>query len=89
MQSVRLSPSGNLILAGATPAAKAADAAVLGLLSRTKGRTFLNTLTKLAKLSDEAAEKAERAARRQAKRDAKVRARKQARAKPKPKRKPR
>ena len=48
----------------------AADAAILDLLPRTKRRTFLNILTKLAKLSDEAAAKAERDAKREAKRAA-------------------
>lgn len=82
MQSVHLAASGSLILAAATPAAKAADAAVLKLLPRTKARTFLNILAKLAKLADEAADKEARHMRRRAKRDAKARAKERARTKP-------
>lgn len=66
--SVRLTPLGSQNLAAATPHARAADAAILDLLPRTKRRAFLNTLIKLAKLSDQAAAKAERNARRQSKR---------------------
>jgi len=70
--SVRLAASGVTILAAATQHARAADAAVLDLLPRAKRRSFLNTLTKLLRLADEAAA---REAKRQAKRDARERAR--------------
>jgi DNA-binding MarR family transcriptional regulator len=68
--SVRLSASGAAILAAATQHARAADAAILDLLPRTKRRSFLATLTKLSRLAEQAAEKREREAKRQAKRDA-------------------
>jgi len=73
--AVRLAPAGATLLAAATHHARAADAAILDALSRAKGRTFLNILTLLAKLSDEATAKADRDARRQAKKDAKQKAR--------------
>jgi DNA-binding MarR family transcriptional regulator len=73
--SVNLALAGRTLLRSATQSARAADAAILDLLPRTKARSFLNTLTKLAKLSDEAAEKADRAARRQAKREARAKQR--------------
>lgn len=68
--SVRLSQSGAAILAAATQHARAADAAILDLLPRTKRKALVETLTKLSKLAAEAAEKAEREAKRQAKRQA-------------------
>ena len=68
--SVRLAAAGVTILAAATHHARAADAAILDALPRTKRRTFLNTLTKLAKVSDEAAARADKEARKQAKQDA-------------------
>lgn len=71
--SVRLAAAGATILSGATHHARAADAAILDLLPRTKRRAFLAILERIAKLSDELAEKAERNARRQAKREAKAR----------------
>lgn len=75
--SVRMTHEGEGALAASINHARAADAAILDLLPRTKRRTFLNTLNKLAKLADKAAEKAAekagRDARRQAKRDAKKR----------------
>lgn len=74
-RAVRLAAAGVTILAAATHHARAADAAILDALPRTKRRTFLNTLTKLARISDEAAAKAERDARRQAKKDARDKAR--------------
>jgi DNA-binding MarR family transcriptional regulator len=55
--------------------ARAADAAILDMLPRTKAKSQQNVLIKLAKLADEAAAKAERAARRQAKREARDRKR--------------
>lgn len=68
--SVRLAAAGSMILAAATQYARAADAAILDPLPRTKRRSFLNTLTKLAEASEKAAAKAEREAKRDAKRAA-------------------
>jgi DNA-binding MarR family transcriptional regulator len=67
--SVRLAAAGATLLAAATHHARAADAAILDALPRTKRRTFLSILAKLAKVSEEAAERAERDARKQAKKD--------------------
>jgi DNA-binding MarR family transcriptional regulator len=75
-RSVRLAASGVTLLAAATHHARAADAAILDALPKTKRRAFLTTLTKLAKISDEAAAKADREERKQAKRTRKERARK-------------
>ncbi|HYD88462.1 MAG TPA: MarR family transcriptional regulator [Vitreimonas sp.] len=72
--AVHLAPEGARLLAAATHHARAADAAILDALPRTKRRTFLNVLTKLAKLSDDLAEKAERDARKQAKKEARAKA---------------
>lgn len=69
--SVRLAAPGATMLAAATHHARAADAAILDALPRTKKRTFLNILAKLAKLADEVAERAERDARKQAKKEKK------------------
>jgi DNA-binding MarR family transcriptional regulator len=69
-QSVHLAPTGAAALAAAAHHARAADAAILDLLPRTKRKTLLNILSKLEKLADERAQKAERAARRRAKREA-------------------
>lgn len=82
--SVRLSSAGEAILATATRHARAADAAILDLLPRTKRRTFLNTLTKLSRLAQQAADKAEREVKRQAKRDARKLRKANAEAKVKP-----
>lgn len=68
--SVRLAAGGVTMLAAATHHARAADAAIMDLLPKAKGRTFLGTLGKLAKLGEEATAKAERNARREAKRQA-------------------
>jgi len=73
-QSVHLSGAGATILAGATNHARAADAAILDALPRTKRRPFLNLLIRLAALAEETAEKAERDAKREAKRQAKAQA---------------
>lgn len=70
--SVRLAASGSMILAAATQYARAADAAIMDSLPRTKRRPFLNTLTKLAKASEEAAAKLERELKRDAKRAARA-----------------
>lgn len=72
--SVLLGPSGGTILSAMTKHARAADAAILDLLPRTKRRTFLNTLTKLSKLAEEAAVKAEREQKKRAKREARAQA---------------
>jgi MarR family transcriptional regulator, temperature-dependent positive regulator of motility len=80
--SVHLSQSGGAMLMGMSRHARAADAAILDLLPRTKRRAFLNTLTKLAKLADEQAERAEREAKRQAKREAREKRRKSSRRRP-------
>lgn len=69
--AVHLASSGTALLASTTRHARAADAAILDLLPRTKRRTFQNILVKLAKLADEAAEKADRQAKREAKREKK------------------
>lgn len=73
-QSVRLAADGVTMLAAATNHARAADAAILDALPRTKRRPFLNILTKLSKVSAEAHAKAEKEAKRQAKRDAREKA---------------
>lgn len=70
--AVRMTPAGEQILNAAKLSAKAADAAILDALPRTKRKTFLNTLTKLAKLSTQAALKAEEEAKRKAKRQARA-----------------
>lgn len=79
--SVVLGRDGETMLAATTQHARAADAAILDLLPKTKGRTFLNTLTKLSKLADEAAAKAERDQKKQAKRLARERAEEKKKAK--------
>ncbi|HVV31965.1 MAG TPA: MarR family transcriptional regulator [Vitreimonas sp.] len=68
--SVRLAASGSTILAAVTPYAHAADAAIVDSLPRTKRRSFLNMLGKLAKASEEATAKLERDLKRDAKRAA-------------------
>lgn len=69
-QSVHLAPEGVATLTAAAHHARAADAAILDLLPRTKRKTLLNILGKLEKVADERAQSAERVARRKAKRDA-------------------
>ncbi len=64
---VQTTPAGDAALRQAAKHARAADAAILDALPRTKRRTFVNILIKLARLSDEMAERAEREARRKAK----------------------
>lgn len=80
-QSVRLSEAGAELLRGATKHARAADAAILDALPRTKRKAFIALLTKLSAFSDETADKAEREAKREAKRKAKARAKAQETAK--------
>lgn len=69
-RAVTLTTQGLAVFQGSIQHARAADAAILDMLPRTKAKSLQGVLTKLAKLADEATEKAERAARRQAKRDA-------------------
>jgi DNA-binding MarR family transcriptional regulator len=68
--SVRLAAAGSTILAAATQHARAADTAILDPLPRTKQKSFLNTLTRLAGESDKAAARREKEAKRDAKRAA-------------------
>lgn len=68
--TVALTADGRAVFHASTRHARAADAAILDMLPRTKAKSLQNTLMKLAKLADEAAAKAERTARRQAKREA-------------------
>lgn len=72
--SVLLGQAGGTVLSATMKHARAADAAILDLLAKTKGRTLINTLTKLSKLADEAAAKADRDQKKQAKRLARERA---------------
>ncbi len=72
--SVLLGQAGGTMLSATTQHARAADAAILDYLSKPKGRSFVSTLTKLAKLADAAAEKTEREQKKQAKRKARERA---------------
>lgn len=80
-QAVRLTDPGADILRAVTKHARAADAAILDSLPRTKKRLFLAVLTKLATVADETAERTEQEARREAKRVAKARAKAQETAK--------
>jgi DNA-binding MarR family transcriptional regulator len=68
--SVRLAQAGSRLLATTTQHARAADAAILDLLTPRKRKAFLATLGELSKLAAAAEEKAERRAKRQAKREA-------------------
>lgn len=76
--SVQLSEAGNKVLAATVQHARAADAAILDLLPKTKARSFVAALTKLTKLADEAAAKAAEKAEREQKKLAKRRAREKA-----------
>jgi DNA-binding MarR family transcriptional regulator len=82
-QSVHIAGEGSTILHGAIKHARAADAAILDALPRTKRRPFINVLTKLAAYAEENAAKAERDAKRDAKRQAKARLKAEATAKSK------
>lgn len=88
-QEIRLTAAGELLLTQIAKHARAADAAILDALPRTKRRTLLNLLTRLAEIAEKLADKAEREQRRQAKRDAKERAQARARAQAKAKAKAR
>ena len=69
-RAVTLTPNGRSAFLASIRHARAADAAILDILPRTKAKSLQSILTKLAKLADEAAARAERVARRQAKREA-------------------
>lgn len=69
-QSVHLSAAGAAKLAETAAHARAADDAILELLPRSKGKTFVGVLTKLGKRADERAQQGDREARRKAKREA-------------------
>lgn len=73
--SIQLSQSGATMLRGMDKHARAADAAILDLLSKPKRRALVNILAELSDLAQEAAEKRDRDAKRQAKRQAKEKAR--------------
>ena len=76
--AVHLSQAGVQVLTNARHHARAADAAIMDALPKSKRKAFLAALEKLSKVSDKAAAKAERDARRlakeQARREAKARA---------------
>jgi DNA-binding MarR family transcriptional regulator len=72
--SVLLGQSGGTMLSATTQHARAADAAILDLLPKPKGRSFVNTLTKLSRLAEAAAVKAEREQKKLAKRKAREKA---------------
>jgi DNA-binding MarR family transcriptional regulator len=69
-RTVQLTPQGLSVFQGSIQHARAADAAILDMLPRTKAKSLQSILMKLTKLAEEAEVKAERAARRQAKREA-------------------
>lgn len=83
--SVQLTEPGASLLSGFDVQARAADAAILDDLPRTKRRALLSILTLLLKIEDEKIEKAQREARKQAKREAKERAKLRAKEKAKQK----
>ena len=76
--SVLLGHAGGSLLSATAQHARAADAAILDLLPKTKARTFLSVLTKVTKLADEAAARAAAKAEREQKKLAKHRAREKA-----------
>lgn len=78
--SIHLSQNGAAMLRGMDKHARAADAAILDLLSKPKRRSLVNILAELSELAQEAADKKERDAKRLAKRQAKQRAREASRA---------
>ncbi len=85
--SIHLTQNGAAVLKGMDKHARAADAAILDLLTKAKRRAFLDTLVKLARRADERAEKEEHEARRRAKREARQQARADSGKKPKGQRK--
>lgn len=76
--SVLLGQAGGTMLSATAQHARAADAAILDLLPRTKARSLVGTLTKLTKLADDAAAKAAEKAEREQKKLAKRRSREKA-----------
>jgi DNA-binding MarR family transcriptional regulator len=76
--SVLLGQAGGTMLSATAQHARAADAAILDLLPRTKARTLVGTLTKLTKLADDLAAKASEKAEREQKKLAKRRSREKA-----------
>jgi len=76
--SVLLGQAGGTMLSATAQHARAADAAILDLLPRTKARALVGTLTKLTKLADDAAAKAAAKAEREQKKLAKRRSREKA-----------
>lgn len=76
--SVLLRQAGGTMLSATAQHARAADAAILDLLPRTKARTLVGTLTKLTKLADDLAVKASEKAEREQKKLAKRRSREKA-----------
>lgn len=73
--SIRMAREGSTLLAATERYAMAADAAILDALPRTKRKSFMNIITKLIRLADEAAAKAEREAKRKAERAKRARRR--------------
>lgn len=76
--SVLLGQAGGTMLSATAQHARAADAAILDLLPRTKARTLVGTLIKLTKLADDLAAKASEKAEREQKKLAKRRSREKA-----------
>jgi len=72
--SIHLSQNGAAMLRGMDKHARAADAAILDLLPKTKRRALVAILRDLSELAQEAAAKKDRDAKRQAKRQAKQKA---------------
>lgn len=83
--AVRLAPAGTRLLATTTQHARAADAAILDLLSPRQRKAFLSTLAELSELAEEAEAKVERRARREAKREERAESGRKTRPAPKPK----
>ena len=83
-KAVRLTDAGGETLIAARQHARAADAAILDALPRTKRKAFVAILEKLSAHADKLAKQAERDAKREAKKQAKqkAKARKKAPAKP-------
>ncbi len=73
--AVRLAPAGASLLAAALNHAKAADAAVLDALPKSKRKAFQETLLRLARVTGDAVEAAEKAARKADRKRSKLEAR--------------
>lgn len=78
--AVRLSRAGAEVLTQARQHARAADAAILDALPRSKRKGFLNALEKLSRMSGTAAEKAEREEKKEARKLSRQKAREKAKA---------